>query len=152
MVNTDSVMDDVSVESKTPEVYQAINRTCDNKISSLDHIAAKNLNEWINMRIWELPHFSLYVFTGFMIHGSLPSSMLSVLLAPIVKDKAVTLKHKAPFSALRAKLRVKSKKSHFSYPNFQLVFKFLFPVLCFCTCCLVRTKIDIFLAKLCCDN
>lgn len=54
-----------------------------NKASSLNHINAEPLK---NGTLRTAPLLSLY-FTGFMMHGLLSDSMLSVMFVP-VKDKA----------------------------------------------------------------
>lgn len=54
-----------------------------NKASSLNHINA----EPVKNGTLRAPLLSL-CFTGFMMHGLLPDSMLSVMLVPVVKDKA----------------------------------------------------------------
>lgn len=55
-----------------------------NKASSLNHINAEHLKNGI-LRNAPL----LYLcFTGFMMHGLLPDSMLSVMFVPVVQDKA----------------------------------------------------------------
>ena len=84
LYKADCIRDDVSVEINTHEVYQAINRISDNKASGIDHITAEHL-KYASLRT--APLLSL-CFTGFMVHGLLPDSMLSVLLVPVVKDKA----------------------------------------------------------------
>lgn len=55
-----------------------------NKASSLKHINVEPLK---NGTMRTAPLLSL-CFTGFMMHGLLPDSMLSVMLVPVVKDKA----------------------------------------------------------------
>lgn len=65
------------------EVYQAISKLSDNKASGLDHISAEHL-KYGSKRI--APLLAL-CFSGFMTHGVLPDSMLSVLLVPVIKDK-----------------------------------------------------------------
>lgn len=56
----------------------------DNKSSGLDHITAEHLKH-ASLRL--APLLAL-CFTGFMIHGILPDSMLCILLVPVMKDKA----------------------------------------------------------------
>lgn len=55
-----------------------------NKASSLNHINVEPLK---NGTLRTAPLLSL-CFTGFMMHGLLPDSMLSVMLVPVVTDKA----------------------------------------------------------------
>lgn len=38
-----------------------------------------------------LTPFLAYCFTSFLVHGCLPDSMMSVLLVPVIKDKAGTV-------------------------------------------------------------
>ena len=56
----------------------------DNKACGMDLISAEHLKN-ANLRLAPLLALSL---TGFMIHGILPDSMLSILLVPVLKDKA----------------------------------------------------------------
>ncbi|XP_042079355.1 uncharacterized protein LOC121814967 [Haplochromis burtoni] len=80
--NLDMSNDTISV--RTHEVYEAIHRLSDNKSSGLDHITAEHLKH-ASVRL--APLLAL-CFTGFMIHGILPDSMLCILLVPVMKDKA----------------------------------------------------------------
>ena len=55
-----------------------------NKACELDLISAEHLKN-ASLRLAPLLALSL---TGFMIHGIVPDSMLSILLVPVLKDKA----------------------------------------------------------------
>lgn len=66
------------------QVCEAVKKLSNNKASGLDHITAEHL-KFASPRIF--PLLSL-CFTGFLTHGILPDSMLSVLLVPVIKDKA----------------------------------------------------------------
>lgn len=66
------------------EVLQAIAQLADNKESGSDKISAEHL-------IYASPRAAILLaicVTGFMTHGVLPDSMLSVPLVPVIKDKA----------------------------------------------------------------
>ena len=73
-----------TVEITCREVQQAITKRADNKASGLDQITAEHL-KFASPRAAALPAIC---FTGFMTHGLLPHSMLSVTLVPVIKDKA----------------------------------------------------------------
>ena len=66
------------------EVDKAINKLSNNKASGLDGITAEHL-KYASARTSPLLRLC---FNGFMIHGVLPDSMLSVVLVPVIKDKA----------------------------------------------------------------
>ncbi len=66
------------------EVDQAISKLPQNKASGLDNISAEHL-KYGSKRIAPL---LAVCFTGFLIHSVLPDSMLSVLLVPVIKNKA----------------------------------------------------------------
>ncbi len=68
----------------TWDVYQAIIQLKELKTGGLDQITAEHL-KFASFRLVVL--FAI-CFTGFMIHGLLPESMLSVTLLPVIKDKA----------------------------------------------------------------
>ncbi len=68
----------------TNEVYQAIIQLKELKTGGLDQITAEHL-KFASFRLVVL---LAMCFTGFMIHGLLPESMLSVTLLPVIKDKA----------------------------------------------------------------
>ena len=78
-----TLSDDVSV-IMSHEVSKAISQMSDNKASVLDHISGEHLK---HASLKTAPLLALS-FTGFMIHGMLPDSLLSVLLVPVVKDKS----------------------------------------------------------------
>ncbi len=77
-----SSMDTESIT--TNEVYQAIIQLKERKTGGLDQITAEHL-KFASSRLVVL---LTICFTGFMIHGLLPESMLSVTLLPVIKDKA----------------------------------------------------------------
>ncbi len=68
----------------TNEVYQAIIQLKGQKTGGLDQITAEHL-KFASPRLVVL---LAICFTGFMIHGLLPESTLSVTLLPVIKDKA----------------------------------------------------------------
>ncbi len=68
----------------TNEVYQAIIQLKELKTGGLDEITAEHL-KFASFRLVVL---LAICFTGFMIHGLLPESMLSVTLLPVIRDKA----------------------------------------------------------------
>ena len=65
------------------EVFQAISELADNKACGPDGISA----EHIKLASPRAAVLLSICFTGFMCHGVLPGSMLSVTLVPIIKDK-----------------------------------------------------------------
>ncbi len=82
IVEVVSSMDTGSIT--TNEVYQAIIQLKEQKTGGLDQITAEHL-KFASFRLVVL---LAICFTGFMIHGLLPESMLSVTLLPVIKDKA----------------------------------------------------------------
>lgn len=66
------------------ETYDAIMKLADNKTCGTDYITAEHL-KFASRRL--APLLAL-CFTGFLMHGILPYSMLPVLLVPVIKDKA----------------------------------------------------------------
>lgn len=64
------------------QVCEAVKKLSNNKASGLDQITAEHL-KFDSPRIYPLLSIC---FTGFLIHGILPDSMLSVLLVPVIKD------------------------------------------------------------------
>lgn len=67
----------------TEEVAGAIKKLSMSKSSGLDQITAEHL-KYASHRVVVL---LALCFTAMLMHGTLPSSMLSVLLVPVVKDK-----------------------------------------------------------------
>ena len=84
LYKVDDIDSNESMVIMSHEVYQAINKMSDNKASGEDHISAEHL-KYASMEIASLLSIC---FTAFMSHGLLPDSMLSVLLVPVIKDKA----------------------------------------------------------------
>ena len=72
------------------EIRKAICKLENNKTCGLDSIYAESL-KYSSDKI--LPLLSLCL-TGFFVHGFLPSSLLSVVLVPIIKDKAGNISSK----------------------------------------------------------
>ncbi len=66
------------------EVDQAIGKLPPNKASGLDNISAEHLKYGSKM----IAPLLAVGFTGFLIHSVLPDSMLSVLLVPVITNKA----------------------------------------------------------------
>lgn len=66
------------------DVYDAIMRLDDNKACGMDHITAENL-KYASHRLCPL---IAMCFTSFIVHGVLPDSITSMLLVPVIKDKA----------------------------------------------------------------
>ncbi len=65
------------------DVYYAIEKLSMNKACGLDQITAEHLKH-----AYHRLHVLLAMcFTGLLMHGILPDSMLSVLLVPVIKDK-----------------------------------------------------------------
>lgn len=89
--NDQIVIDNVdfsdSMVVQSDEVYEAILQLGNNKACGLDRITAEHL-KYSSHRLH--PLLSL-CFTGFLTHGVLPDSIMSVLLVPVIKDKAAKL-------------------------------------------------------------
>lgn len=71
----------------TSEVFDAILKLENNKACGLDCITAEHL-KYSSYRL--CPLLSM-CFTGFLTHGLLPDSITSVVLVPVIKDKAAKL-------------------------------------------------------------
>lgn len=80
----DSAINDESISIVTHEVYDAMQKLPNNKACGMDLITAEHL-KYASLRLAPLLAIN---FTGFMIHGILPDSMLTILLVPVIKDKA----------------------------------------------------------------
>uniref|UniRef100_A0A0S7EYH5 LIN1 n=1 Tax=Poeciliopsis prolifica TaxID=188132 RepID=A0A0S7EYH5_9TELE len=65
------------------EIQQAIVNLCENKATGSDGIAAEHL-KYASQQVSVL---LAMCFSGFMTHGQLPDSLLSVTLVPVIKDK-----------------------------------------------------------------
>lgn len=81
VVGNIDINEDVTVSPK--EVYDAIMRLKDNKACGMDKISAEHL-KFASRKLCPL---LAICFTGFLVHGILPDSILSVILMPIIKDK-----------------------------------------------------------------
>ena len=79
----DSVTHDESITILTHEVHEAIQKLPNSKACGMDCISAEHLKHATQM----LSILLALNFTGLMIHGILPDSMLSVLLVPVIKDR-----------------------------------------------------------------
>ena len=75
---------DPNIEIKDFEIEDAINKLKGGKSCGIDGIYAEHLKHSTN-RIWGL---LAQCFTSCFVHGFLPDSLMSVILCPIVKDKA----------------------------------------------------------------
>ena len=75
---------------KPYEVIEAIKELCLNKSCGLDGITAEHLK----YATGRLPYLLSLAFTGFFTHGFLPESMISVLIVPVIKDKAGAINSK----------------------------------------------------------
>ena len=86
--NEDYVSPNVSFEDdmiiRPEEVRSAIAKLVNNKSCGLDGITAEHL-KYADVSI--VPLLSM-CFTGFFVHGFLPEDMLSVVVVPVIKDKA----------------------------------------------------------------
>ena len=77
-------IDEESICFHPDEVLSAIGQLAGKKASGLDNIPAEHLKLAGPM----LAVLLSVCFTGMVIHGILPGSMLSVVLLPVIKDKA----------------------------------------------------------------
>ena len=66
------------------DVSDAILQLADNKACGLDKIQAEHL-KYASSKLFALLSIC---FTGFLVHGILPDSILAVLLVPVIKNKA----------------------------------------------------------------
>ena len=71
-------------------VTEAIKNLSLNKSCGLDGITAEHLK----FASEQLPYLLSMCITSFFIHGFLPDSMLSVLIIPVIKDKAGNINSK----------------------------------------------------------
>ena len=71
-------------------VIEAIKELSINKSCGLDKITAEHLKYASE----KLPYLLGMAITGFFVHGFLPDSMLSVLIVPVIKDKAGNINSK----------------------------------------------------------
>ena len=76
---------DLDVEVSHPEVINALKELSDNKSCGLDGIHAEHLKHCSDRMI---PLLSK-CFTGLLVHGTLPESMIDVVLVPIVKTNVL---------------------------------------------------------------
>ena len=88
-----NVEHDLDVEVSHPEVINAIKQLSDNKSCGLDGIHAEHLKHCSDIII---PLLSK-CFTGLLVHGTLPESMIDVVLVPIVKNKRASICSKANY-------------------------------------------------------
>ena len=78
----DNAIQEIAV--KPHMVIEAIKELSINKSCGLDGITAEHLKYASD----KLPHLLSMAITGFFSHGFLPDAMLSVLIVPVIKDKA----------------------------------------------------------------
>ena len=83
---------DVEV-SHSEVINYSINELSDNKSCGLDGIHAEHLKHYSDRII---PMLSK-CFTGLLVHGTLPESMISVVLVPIVKNKRASICSKSNY-------------------------------------------------------
>ena len=71
-------------------VFEAIRELSLNKSCGIDGITAEHLRYASERLVYLLS----LVFTGFIVHGFLPDSMISVMIVPVIKDKAGAINSK----------------------------------------------------------
>ncbi len=69
---------------RSVDVHDTIMMLDDNKDCGMDHITAEHPRN----ASYRMGPLLAMCFTGFMVHGVLPDSITSVLLVPVIKDKA----------------------------------------------------------------
>ncbi len=69
---------------RAADIYDSINMLENNKACGMDCITAEHLK----YASYRLSPLLAMCFTGFLVHGVLPNSIMSVLLLPVLKDKA----------------------------------------------------------------
>ena len=79
---TDCQFNDIKVTVK--EVHEAVKKLDNNKSCGADSIYAEHL-KYASEKLYPLLSMCL---TGFFVHGYLPESLLTVILVPIIKNKA----------------------------------------------------------------
>ena len=84
---------DLDVEVSHSEVINSIKELSDNKSCGLDGIHAEHLKHCSDRII---PMLSK-CFTGLLVHGTLPESMIAVVLVPIVKNKRASICSKSNY-------------------------------------------------------
>ena len=77
------IVNSENIHFTAKEVFQVISELADNKACGPDEISA----EHIKLASPRAAVLLAICFTGFMCHGVLPGSMVSVTLVPIIKDK-----------------------------------------------------------------
>ena len=75
---------DVNMVITSEEVQEAVKQLDDNKSCGLDTISAEHL-KFASLKL--MPLLAMCI-SGFLIHGILPDSMISVVLVPVIKNKA----------------------------------------------------------------
>ena len=84
---------DLDVEVSHPEVINAIKELSDNKSCGVDGIHAEHLKHCSDILISLLSK----CFTGLLVYGTLPESMIDVVLVPIIKNKRASICSKANY-------------------------------------------------------
>ena len=84
---------DEGVTITTSEIKNIILKLGDNKASGMDNITSEHIK---NASDKLFPLLSL-CFTGCIVHGILPDSIMAVLLVPVIKDKAGKLNSSANY-------------------------------------------------------
>ena len=78
---------DTDIEISRPQIVSAISDLANNKSSGLDDVTAEHLKHCSDRIVTMLA----MCFTALFIHGILPSSMIAVVLVPIVKNKRLSI-------------------------------------------------------------
>ncbi len=86
--NIEKTVNEISVSHYM--IIEAIKELSINKSCGLDGITAEHLKYASE----KLPHLLSMAITGFFVHGFLPDAMLSVLIVPVIKDKAGNINSK----------------------------------------------------------
>ena len=69
---------------RSVDIYDSIHMLDNNKACGMDCISAEHLKN----ASYRLSPLLAMCLTGIMVHGVLPNSIMSVLLVPVLKDKA----------------------------------------------------------------
>lgn len=99
---------DTNVIVRPGEVSDAIEMLDNNKACGTDGIAAEHLKH----ASYRLSPLLALCFTGLLVHGVLPDSILSVLLVPVLKEKAGRLNSMDNYRPI-ALASILSRKDHF---------------------------------------
>ncbi len=98
------------------EILDAILKLDINKTCSDDNIYAEYL-QYASTRIL---HLLAMCLTGFLIHGIMPDTMISVILVPVIKDKTGKINSKANYRPIALASILSKIFEHILYKRLEL--------------------------------